>query len=100
MTPDRLRHCLATIKQLVPMSQREMAAIIGVNERTMRRWCRPGDDGEATIPAETEAWIEKMTAFYESPRVLEFYAYCDEFFDANPPPQNTRREADVVEFYD
>jgi hypothetical protein len=51
LTPTRRRECLALLR----WTQRGLAAVIGWDEGTVRRWLR--HDGEA--PAEIDAWLER-----------------------------------------
>ena len=58
MTPTRLREALAALH----WSQRGLAAILGVDERQVRRWAA----GAYPVPARIAAWLEGMAAYAES----------------------------------
>lgn len=51
MTPTQLRECL----DVLHWSQREFAAIVGRNDRQVRRWAA----GQAVIPADVADWLER-----------------------------------------
>lgn len=51
MTPTQRRHCLETLG----WSQRGLAAQLGWDEGTVRRWMRDGGDA----PPEVDAWLER-----------------------------------------
>ncbi|MQP67095.1 nuclease [Niveispirillum sp. SYP-B3756] len=51
MTPTHFRKCLDALH----WSQREFAAIINRNDRQVRRWAA----GQAEIPPEVAAWLER-----------------------------------------
>lgn len=52
MNPDRFRECLA----LLHWTQRGVAAILGVDERRVRRWAT----GVYPIPVDVAAWLELL----------------------------------------
>ncbi len=54
MNPDLLRECLALLR----WSQRGLAAALAVDERQVRRWAT----GEALIPEQVAAWLERRAA--------------------------------------
>jgi len=54
MTPERLRECLALLR----WSQRGFAAALTMDERQVRRWAT----GEAFIPEQVAAWLERRAA--------------------------------------
>jgi plasmid maintenance system antidote protein VapI len=62
MTPARFLACLAALH----WSQRGFAAVIGYDDRLVRRWVA----GERPIPPAIAAWLERAAAWHE----------------ANPPP--------------
>ena len=54
MNPGRLRECLALLR----WSQRGLADALGIDERQVRRWAT----GQATVPEEIAAWLERRAA--------------------------------------
>jgi plasmid maintenance system antidote protein VapI len=54
MTPTHFRECL----DVLHWSQREFAAIIGRNDRQVRRWAA----GQAEIPLDVATWLERWAA--------------------------------------
>lgn len=52
MNPTRLRECL----EALGWSQRGLAEMLGLHETRVRRWAR----GSLEIPANVEAWLEKL----------------------------------------
>lgn len=84
MTRDRLKHCLRTIQRPTPLSQRGLAAWVGFNERQVRRWVSDDDYGD--IPADVEAWLETVTACFESEEVAAALATINAILESHPPP--------------
>ena len=62
MTPDRFRQCLATLL----FSNRDLATLLGVDTRQVRRWA----SGDHAVPERIAAWLDTLARFHE----------------ANPPP--------------
>ena len=58
MSPWRFRECVAALR----ISQRGLAALLGRDERQIRRWA----NGEGPIPLETAAWLERRARAMES----------------------------------
>jgi hypothetical protein len=58
MSPDRFRACL----DLLNWSGRGLAAILGVDERQVRRWA----SGQYAIPEPVADWLETLARFHES----------------------------------
>jgi hypothetical protein len=56
MTPDRFRTCLAALD----WSQRGVAALLGIDERQVRRWA-----AGATIPRHVAEWLDALAQFHE-----------------------------------
>ena len=64
MTPTRLREALAALH----WSQRGLAAILGVDERQVRRWAA----GAYPVPERIAAWLEDLATYAEghpAPRI-------------------------------
>ena len=57
MTTDRFRFCLAALN----WSQRGLAALLGIDERQVRRWA-----SGSSIPPSVAAWLELLAAFHEA----------------------------------
>lgn len=57
MTPDSLRHCLATIR----WSQQDLARALDMDERQVRRWA-----AGARIPPMIAIWLETLAAFHKA----------------------------------
>ena len=66
MTPTRLREVLDALH----WSQRDLADLLGCNERLVRRWAA----GQAGLPSPVAAWIETRFADHQH----------------NPPPTEWR----------
>jgi hypothetical protein len=62
MTPDRFRHCLVALL----FSHRDLATLLDVDTRQVRRWASGGH----TVPERIAAWLDTLARFHE----------------ANPPP--------------
>lgn len=58
MTPARFRHCL----DLLWLSSQKLAAILGEDERLVRRW----KSGAAEIPPDIASWLERLAAAHEA----------------------------------
>lgn len=71
MTPTRLRDCM----DLLAMSDGQIVRALNVHARLVRRW----QSGERQIPADVEAWIERLVTFWQ----------------ANPPPVMRGRPRDT-----
>lgn len=84
MTPERLKHCLQAIQRPVPLSQRGLAAWIGVHERQVRRWA--DDEQYGTVPADIEEWLETVAAFFEGEQIANAFVEIKEFLENHPPP--------------
>lgn len=56
MTPERFRECLDALD----WTQRGLAALLGVDERQVRRWA-----GGSRIPEPIAAWLETLAQFHE-----------------------------------
>ena len=65
MTPERFRQCLDALS----WSGRGLAALLGIDERQVRRWA----SGEYEVPDNIAAWLERLARFHER----------------NPPPVRT-----------
>ena len=60
MTPTRLREILDTLH----WSQRDLAHLLGCNERLVRRWAA----GQAEVPSPVAAWAEtRLTDHHGNP---------------------------------
>ena len=57
MTPDRFRKCLA----LIGWSGRQLAAMLDMDERQVRRWA-----AGASIPIAVAGWLERLATCHES----------------------------------
>ena len=66
MNPTRLREILDALH----WSQRDLADLLGCNERLVRRWAA----GQANVPTTVAAWIETRLAYHRH----------------NPPPTEWR----------
>ena len=62
MTADRFRACLDALS----WTGRGLAALLGVDERQVRRWAA----GDYAVPPAIADWLERLAGFHE----------------ANPPP--------------
>jgi hypothetical protein len=63
VTPHRFRACLDALG----WSGRGLSALLGVDERQVRRWAK----GDYAIPANIAAWLDRLARFHEQ----------------NPPPE-------------
>lgn len=81
MEPEELREALATLG----WSQQRCATEMGINERTVRRWC-----STETTPPSLAAWIRRLVAKYAAgpAKALERYheAVAKMLADNPPPP--------------
>ena len=69
MTPTRLRECM----EFLSMSDGQLIRLFGVDARLVRRW----KSGARDMPADIEAWIERLVSYWES----------------DPPPTDARAAA-------
>lgn len=58
MTPDDFRECLA----LLHWSQRGLAAVLGRDERQIRRWA----SGDYEVPTNIAAWLARLAEFHRT----------------------------------
>lgn len=73
MTPTQFRECLEALH----WSQREFAAIIKRNDRQVRRWAA----GEAEIPLDVAAWLERWAYRMQSDPPPFTHGRCGLSFD-------------------
>jgi transcriptional regulator with XRE-family HTH domain len=59
MTPDRFRECVDVLQ----WSQRQLAEVIGVDDRTVRRWAA----GATPIPGRVAKWLDRIVTFIDTP---------------------------------